>query len=157
GPRPDDGFHRPAVSRRDRPLPRRCARPGAGWPRRGARRPRSLRAPAARSAPAPPRSGLRVRLTFPDLRSAFQAASRYALTVLANRRGAVPKPSYVTYLVTYRCNAKCGMCDSWRMRPGPELTLEEVRRVFEKLSPLDAVRLSGGEPFLRTDFAELAG
>jgi Fe-coproporphyrin III synthase len=85
------------------------------------------------------------------------SAARYALTVLTNRLGGVPRPSYVTYLVTYRCNARCGMCDSWRMRPGPELTLDEARQVFDKLGPLDVVRLSGGEPFLRSDFAELAG
>ncbi len=42
------------------------------------------------------------------------------------------------------------------MRPGPELTVEQARQVFQKLGPLDAVRLTGGEPFLRTDFGELA-
>jgi MoaA/NifB/PqqE/SkfB family radical SAM enzyme len=42
------------------------------------------------------------------------------------------------------------------MRPGPELTVAQARQVFEKLRPLDAVRLSGGEPFLRPDFADLA-
>ena len=88
--------------------------------------------------------------------SGVETLRRYALTVVANRRGAVPLPAYVTYLVSYRCNARCGMCDSWRMRPGPELTVPQARQVFEKLRPLDAVRLTGGEPFLRPDFAELA-
>ncbi len=86
----------------------------------------------------------------------LQGASRYALTVLKNQFGGTPKPGYVTYLVSYRCNARCGMCDSWRMRPGPELTVAQARQVFQKLGPLDAVRLSGGEPFLRPDFQELA-
>ncbi len=85
-----------------------------------------------------------------------QATARYALTVLTNRVGGTPKPSYVTYLVSYRCNAKCGMCDSWRMRPGAELTVVQAKQIFEQLGPLDAVRLSGGEPFLRDDFSELA-
>jgi MoaA/NifB/PqqE/SkfB family radical SAM enzyme len=42
------------------------------------------------------------------------------------------------------------------MKPGTELTPEQAERVFEKLGRLDVVRLSGGEPFLRTDFFEIA-
>jgi MoaA/NifB/PqqE/SkfB family radical SAM enzyme len=37
------------------------------------------------------------------------------------------------------------------MKPGAELTVSEVRGVFEKLGHLDVVRVSGGEPFLRED------
>jgi MoaA/NifB/PqqE/SkfB family radical SAM enzyme len=48
------------------------------------------------------------------------------------------------------------MCDSWRLRPGRELTPHEVRQVFGKIGRLDVVRLTGGEPFLREDFAEVA-
>jgi MoaA/NifB/PqqE/SkfB family radical SAM enzyme len=48
------------------------------------------------------------------------------------------------------------MCDSWRLRPGRELTPPEVRQVFAKIGRLDVVRLTGGEPFLREDFAEVA-
>jgi len=79
-----------------------------------------------------------------------------ALHVLQNRVGAVPKPAWCTYLVTYRCNARCQMCDSWRMKPGDELSVDEVGRVFAKIGRLDVVRLTGGEPFLREDFGPLA-
>jgi MoaA/NifB/PqqE/SkfB family radical SAM enzyme len=48
------------------------------------------------------------------------------------------------------------MCDSWRLRPGKELTPEQVRQVFAKIGRLDVVRLTGGEPFLREDFADVA-
>jgi MoaA/NifB/PqqE/SkfB family radical SAM enzyme len=48
------------------------------------------------------------------------------------------------------------MCDSWRLRPGQELTPQQVRHVFAKIGRLDVVRLTGGEPFLREDFAEVA-
>ena len=81
---------------------------------------------------------------------------RLALAVVANRTGRVPRPGWCTYLVTFRCNARCGMCDSWRMKPGPELTPDQVREVFGKIGRLDVVRLTGGEPFLRDDFAEVA-
>jgi MoaA/NifB/PqqE/SkfB family radical SAM enzyme len=76
--------------------------------------------------------------------------------IAANRVGAVPRPSYCTYLVTYRCNARCGMCDSWRVKPGRELTPEQVRTVFAKIGSLDVIRITGGEPFLRTDLVAVA-
>jgi MoaA/NifB/PqqE/SkfB family radical SAM enzyme len=79
-----------------------------------------------------------------------------ALSIVQNRVGAVPRPSWCTYIATYRCNARCGMCDSWRMRPGEELSAEQVRLVFARIGRLDVVRLTGGEPFLRPDMVELA-
>jgi MoaA/NifB/PqqE/SkfB family radical SAM enzyme len=82
--------------------------------------------------------------------------ARYPLSVLQNRLGQVPRPSWCTYLVCNRCNARCTMCDSWRIPRGVELTPAEVRQVFRKLGSLDVVRLSGGEPFLRADLLELA-
>jgi MoaA/NifB/PqqE/SkfB family radical SAM enzyme len=82
--------------------------------------------------------------------------ARLALSILQNRLGLVPRPSWCTYLVTYRCNARCKMCDSWRMKPGDELTVEQVTQVFGKIGRLDIVRLSGGEPFLRPEMLEIA-
>ncbi len=81
---------------------------------------------------------------------------RLALAVAQNRTGRVPRPGWCTYLVSYRCNARCGMCDSWRMKPGPEMTVTQVDQVFQKLGRLDVVRLTGGEPFLRDDFEGIA-
>lgn len=79
-----------------------------------------------------------------------------ALSILQNRIGATPRPGWCTYLVCYRCNARCQMCDSWRVRPGDEMTPEQVDLVFGKLGRLDVVRLTGGEPFLRGDMVEIA-
>jgi MoaA/NifB/PqqE/SkfB family radical SAM enzyme len=86
----------------------------------------------------------------------LKALAALALAIVKNRRGEVPLPASCTYLVTYRCNARCTMCDSWRMKPGSELSVAEVARVFAELGRLDVVRLSGGEPFLRPDLLELA-
>ncbi|MFH1746317.1 MAG: radical SAM protein [Planctomycetota bacterium] len=82
--------------------------------------------------------------------------AQLAKSVLYNRLGAVPRPAWCTYVVTFRCNARCGMCDSWKLPAGRELTSSEVATVFGKLGRLDVVRLTGGEPFLRTDLLELA-
>lgn len=73
-----------------------------------------------------------------------------------NRQGQRTLPRYLTYIVTFACNARCVMCDSWQKPPEQELTLDEVERICRQLPPMDAVRLSGGEPFVRKDFAELA-
>src|SRR5262249_29748376 len=82
--------------------------------------------------------------------------AHYPLRVLQNRLGAIPRPSYCTYLVCNRCNARCGMCDSWKIPRGYELTPREVGTVFGKIGVLDVVRLTGGEPFLRDDLLEIA-
>lgn len=82
--------------------------------------------------------------------------ARWLTALVYNRFGWVPRPVWCTYLVTYRCNARCGMCDSWQLPPGPELTPAEVAEVFGKLGRLMVVRLSGGEPFLRPDLLEIA-
>jgi AdoMet-dependent heme synthase len=84
-------------------------------------------------------------------------AARYALTVLDNRTGSTPpRPSWCTFLVTYRCNARCKMCDSWRVKPGRELTAKQIADLFAKIGKLDVVRLTGGEPFLREDLVDVA-
>ena len=54
--------------------------------------------------------------------------------------------------LTYRCNSRCTMCDIWKMENSPELPVLE----FAKLpSSLRDINLSGGEPFLRQDLAEI--
>ncbi|MCP5523460.1 MAG: radical SAM protein [Verrucomicrobiales bacterium] len=79
------------------------------------------------------------------------------LTVLRNRQGGVPRPRFLTYIVTFTCNARCVMCDSWKKPSPDDLSLEEIERIFRQLPPLDFVRLSGGEPFVRSDLPEIAG
>jgi MoaA/NifB/PqqE/SkfB family radical SAM enzyme len=57
--------------------------------------------------------------------------------------------------VTYRCNARCAMCDIWRREPdrARELVPADYRWLPRSLR---SVNLSGGEPFLRDDLAEIA-
>lgn len=54
--------------------------------------------------------------------------------------------------VTYKCNARCKMCNIWKSKPQRELLPEE----FKTLSPnLRTINISGGEPFLRDDLPEI--
>ena len=71
------------------------------------------------------------------------------------RRRQPDRPRFLTYLTTFRCNARCVMCDSWQKGGGDELSLAAIEGIFAQLPRLDAVRLSGGEPFLRRDLREI--
>ena len=73
-----------------------------------------------------------------------------------SRRATPDPPRFLTYIVTFACNARCVMCDSWRKPSPDDLTLDEIDRIFAQLPRLDAVRLSGGEPFVRRDLLEIA-
>lgn len=54
--------------------------------------------------------------------------------------------------ITYNCNARCVMCDIWKIKGFPELPVAE----FAKLpSTLRDINISGGEPFLRQDLPEI--
>lgn len=57
-------------------------------------------------------------------------------------------------IVTYRCNAKCHMCNTWKY---PSDTAQEITpSIVDKLPPgLEFINITGGEPFLRTDLSEI--
>lgn len=77
-------------------------------------------------------------------------------TILRNRRGRDARPRLLTHAVTFRCNARCVMCDSWRLEGKNDLSLEEIERIYVQLPKLDLVRLTGGEPFVRKDLPAIA-
>lgn len=79
------------------------------------------------------------------------------IKVIKSRMAYTQYPSFVTYLVTWRCSYKCIMCDVWKKDQNreEELSLEDIDTIFTQLRRLDAVRLSGGEPFLRSDLPEI--
>lgn len=56
-------------------------------------------------------------------------------------------------VVTYRCNAKCHMCSTWQFPTdkAEEITPEDLRT----LPHLKFINITGGEPFLRDDIAEI--
>jgi len=56
--------------------------------------------------------------------------------------------------VTYRCNARCKSCDVWKLPQGGEGELSPEE--FELLpDTLRNINVSGGEPFMRPDLAEV--
>lgn len=62
------------------------------------------------------------------------------------------------FFVTSKCNARCRHCFFWREinKSETQLTLPEIEKIAKSVPPLMALSLTGGEPFLRTDLAEIA-
>lgn len=61
-------------------------------------------------------------------------------------------PIDVVIATTYRCQARCRMCSIWQIKEHHDVPPS----VYEKLpTSLNDVNISGGEPFLRKDIAEI--
>jgi MoaA/NifB/PqqE/SkfB family radical SAM enzyme len=58
-----------------------------------------------------------------------------------------------TVIVTYRCNARCNMCNRYKepSRAEEEISLETIR----KLPPMYFTNITGGEPFIREDLKDI--
>lgn len=56
-------------------------------------------------------------------------------------------------ILTYRCNARCTMCDVWNH---PSRTSEEIGpEIIERLPRMFFTNITGGEPFVRQDLPEI--
>lgn len=58
-----------------------------------------------------------------------------------------------TVIVTYRCNARCNMCNRYKKpsAPNEEISLETIK----KLPPMYFTNITGGEPFIRQDLKDI--
>ena len=58
-----------------------------------------------------------------------------------------------TVIVTYRCNARCNMCNRYKApsKPEEEISIETIK----KLPPMYFTNITGGEPFIREDIKDI--
>ena len=58
-----------------------------------------------------------------------------------------------TVIVTYRCNARCTMCNRYKApsKPDEEISIETIK----KLPKMYFTNITGGEPFIREDIADI--
>lgn len=93
-------------------------------------------------------------------RMAYLASSaarglRLPFTMRNARQGRLMLPQLLTHTVTFGCNARCIMCDSWQLPTSGDLSWREIDNIYRQLPRMDAVRLTGGEPFVRTDLLDI--
>lgn len=85
-------------------------------------------------------------------------ALRYAKEGLESRL-LTKKPLFITQFVTARCGLNCGHCfyreELLQGNVKDELTLEEFDRLTSKLPNFPKLIITGGEPFLRQDLADI--
>lgn len=82
----------------------------------------------------------------------LRKASRIAINALTPNR-----PHHAQWLITRKCNYRCRGCNVWKEQDKRELSTEEVKKGLDILKDLGIVEivLSGGDPLLREDAAEI--
>ena len=80
----------------------------------------------------------------------------FVKTQIVGRFKAIP-PTILIWNVSYKCDSKCVMCNSWKLPYHDDLTTEEYRKVFssELFRSIEYVGITGGEPTLRKDMVEI--
>lgn len=64
-----------------------------------------------------------------------------------------PMPTDVSVITTYRCCMRCKMCNIWQHPTDADREIKPEE--LEILPQLKFVNITGGEPFIRTDLAEI--
>ena len=77
-------------------------------------------------------------------------------TQVVGRMTAIP-PTVLIFNVSYKCDSKCVMCNSWKLPYHDDLTTEEYRKSFASrlFRSIEYVGITGGEPTLRKDMVDI--
>lgn len=67
-----------------------------------------------------------------------------------------PPPPFLVLFINSGCNMRCDHCFYWdSLNEKTDLTLAEIKALSRDLGSIENLNLSGGEPFLRPEFAEV--
>jgi AdoMet-dependent heme synthase len=87
--------------------------------------------------------------------NAAQRVSRHIRLTSDAFRG-VETPPFLVLFINSICNMKCEHCFYWTaLNKKDDLTRDELFALSRELGPIENLNLSGGEPFLRKEFAEI--
>ncbi|HSF17316.1 MAG TPA: radical SAM protein [Vicinamibacteria bacterium] len=80
----------------------------------------------------------------------------FVKTQIVGRFSAIP-PTVLIFNVSYKCDSKCVMCNSWKLPYHDDLTTEEYARTFGSrlFRTIEYVGITGGEPTLRKDMVDI--
>src|SRR5215475_7879231 len=68
----------------------------------------------------------------------------------------LPSPPFLILFINSICNMKCEHCFYWQnLNRRDDLTKDEIFALSDSLGKIENLNLSGGEPFLRKEFAEI--
>src|SRR5438445_12990238 len=78
------------------------------------------------------------------------------LSMSARGRHERSTPPFMIVFINSICNLTCEHCFYWRnLNQRDDLTFAELEQLSNELGDLEILNLSGGEPFLRPEFAEI--
>jgi AdoMet-dependent heme synthase len=87
---------------------------------------------------------------------ARRIARHLELTRRASQRQPSATPPFLILFLNSTCNLACDHCFYWKELNGrDDLTRDELLALSDSLGPVESLSLSGGEPFLRREFAEI--
>lgn len=85
----------------------------------------------------------------------FNRLSRH-FSILQKNYQRLPSPPFLILFINSICNMKCEHCFYWRSLNGKDdLSKEELFELSRSLGKVENLNLSGGEPFIRKDFADI--
>lgn len=85
-----------------------------------------------------------------------RVARHAKLTWKASEMGQLRTPPFLVLFINSICNLKCDHCFYWRnLNQRNDLSFDEIKALARELEPFENLNLSGGEPFLRKEFAEI--
>lgn len=85
----------------------------------------------------------------------FQRLARHA-RITAKGYEELASPPFLILFINSICNQRCEHCFYWSsLNKKDDLTVEELFALSDSLGRIENLNLSGGEPFLRKEFAEI--
>ena len=85
----------------------------------------------------------------------LERVSRH-ISITSKNYGKLSSPPFLTLFINSICNMKCAHCFYWRsLNSKDDLTKEELFELSRSLGKIENLSISGGEPFLRNEFAEI--
>jgi sulfatase maturation enzyme AslB (radical SAM superfamily) len=86
----------------------------------------------------------------------IQRHAKLSLNAVGHHKRATPR--FMIVFINSICNLTCEHCFYWRnLNQRNDLTFEEFEKFSLKLGQFEQLNLSGGEAFLRKEFAEICG